>query len=445
MPFARGLTSVLLLLPAACICQIPAASIPTGTPLALTLDRNYPMRANEPISAQLIYPIYAQSVLALPAGTIITGRVLALHRDHTRRLHAILGGDFTPFRTPEVTFTAIQLPDGTSIPILCGPSASGTQIYRAVAPPPTTGGFLHREIATGVTVVRSDIANFTAPGKADRLLQFIYGELPYHPQRIPKGTSWTVETTASLNLPAQPALPPQPPAPAHKTHFWQQPTPPTEPLANNTGSWMIHANLSEALSSETSSTAQPIQATVAEPIFNPDHTIAVPQGAVLTGVVTRAKPARRFGRTGTLSFRFNQLQLPNASPQAVETRLTGADSAANIALNSEGRAQSKTQDKLAVPIFLALLAARPLDQDGGHEHHMAAKNATGGAAGLGLVGTIVGLAGGSPYAAAGIGYWGAARAFYSRWLGRGQKITFAKDTRIIVETTPRRSAPMTPR
>ena len=31
----------------------------------------------------------------------------------------------------------------------------------------------------------------------------------------------------------------------------------------------------------------------------------------------------------------------------------------------------------------------------------------------------VGIAGGSPYAAAGIGYWGAARAFYSRWIARG--------------------------
>jgi hypothetical protein len=72
------------------------------------------------------------------------------------------------------------------------------------------------------------------------------------------------------------------------------------------------------------------------------------------------------------------------------------------------------------------------------------KNGVGGAAGLGLVGTIAGLAGGSPYVAAGIGYWGAARAVYSRWIGHGQKIAFAKDTRIVVETTPRRSAPMRP-
>ena len=156
------------------------------------------------------------------------------------------------------------------------------------------------------------------------------------------------------------------------------------------------------------------------------------------------KASRRFGRTGVLSFSFNQLTLPGAATQNVETRLTEADSPQNIALNSEGQAKSRPQDKIAVPLFLALIASRPLDSDGGRNHNMLGKEAAGGAAGLGLVGTVVSLAGGSPYAAAGIGYWGAARAFYSRWIGRGQKITFAKDTRIVVETTPRHSAPMPP-
>jgi hypothetical protein len=70
------------------------------------------------------------------------------------------------------------------------------------------------------------------------------------------------------------------------------------------------------------------------------------------------------------------------------------------------------------------------------------KNAVGGAAGLGLVGTLISLTGISPNAAAGIGYYGAVRAFYYRWIARGQKIDFAKNTRIVVETTPRSSAPM---
>ena len=149
-----------------------------------------------------------------------------------------------------------------------------------------------------------------------------------------------------------------------------------------------------------------------------------------------------------LSFSFSQIVQPNAEPQTVETRLTGADTAEQIALNSEGQAQSKPRDKLAVPLILAMLASRPLDQDCGHRGgcngNSSGKSGVGGAAGLGLAGIVVGLAGGSPYAAAGIGYWGAARAIYYRWIARGQKISFAKDTRIVVETTPRRSAPIKP-
>jgi hypothetical protein len=296
---------------------------------------------------------------------------------------------------------------------------------------------IRHEFNNGLTAVRGDVAAFTAPGKADRLLQWVYDRLPYHPERIEKGTGWTLETSAPMVIPAQPV----------QANLKQQPMPATQSTAPD-GAWMIQANLSESLSSETSRQGQAIQAVVAEPIYNPDHSLAVPQGAALIGVVTRAKPARRFGRTGVLNFRFSQLQLPNTESQTVETRLAGADSAADIALNSEGQAQSKPQDKIAIPLFLALLASRPLDRDCGHRGGCSGstpgKSGLGGAAGLGLVGTIVGIAGGSPYAAAGIGYWGAARAVYDRWIAPGQKIAFPKDTRIVVETTPRRSTPMGP-
>jgi hypothetical protein len=249
-------------------------------------------------------------------------------------------------------------------------------------------------------------------------------------------------------MPAQGAPPAVAELPAaHKPRLWEQREEAVAPLTND-GAWIVQANLEDSLSSESSSKGQAIHAVVVEPIFNSDHTVAVPQGATLVGSVTRVKPARRFGRTGVLSFSFNQLIQPNVQPQTVETRLTGADTAEQISLNSEGQAQSKPQDKISVPFFLSLLASRPLDQDCGHHGgcngNSPGKSGLGGAAGLGLVGSVVGWAGGSPYAAAGIGYWGAGRAAYYRWIARGQKISFAKDTRIVVETTPRRSAPMKP-
>ncbi len=436
----------LALPPATLLCQTGPGTVPAGTPLTITVERNTPMRTGEPVSGRLLYPVYAANKLLLGKGTVVSGEVVALRSNHGRRVRAVLGGDFTPFHTPVVHFTGIELADGRTVPFASGTAADGAPVYRAVAPPATKGGFVRRRFDAALDAARGDIAFFIAPGKGDRLLQFVYGRLPYHPQRIEKGTSWTVETTEPVEVPAQ-AAPPEGPqkSAARKPRLWEERV---EAAAahNDNGAWIVQANLEDSLSSESSSKGQVIKAVVAEPIFNDDETLAVPQGATLVGTVMRAKPARRFGRTGVLSFSFSQLVLPNAEPQRVETRLTGADTAEQIALNSEGQAQAKPQDKISVPFLLSILASRPLDQDKGRAGAggQNGRNGLGGAAGLGLVGTVVGVAGGSPYAAAGIGYWGAGRAFYYRWIARGQKIAFAKDTRIVVETTQRRSAPIKP-
>ena len=434
--------------PATLLCQTGPGTVPAGTPLTITVERNTPMRAGEPVSGRLLYPIYADNKLLLPRGTVVSGEVVALRPDHGRRVRAIMGGDFTPFHTPAVHFTGIELADGRTVPFASGTAADGAPVYRAVAPPAAKGGFVRQLFDAGLDAGRSDIALYITPGKEDRLLQFVYGWLPYHPQRIEKGTSWTVETTGPVEVPAQaaPAREPQKPA-ARKPRLWEERAE-AAAAPNNSGAWIVQANLEDALSSESSSKGQAIHAVVAEPIFNADHSLAVPQGATLVGTVMRAKPARRFGRSGVLSFSFSQIVLPSTETQTVQTRLTGADTAEQIALNSEGQAQAKPRDKISVPFILAMLASRPLDQDCGHQSgcngNSAGKNGLGGAAGLGLVGTVVSMAGGSPYAAAGIGYWGTARAFYYRWIARGQTIAFARDTRIVVETTPRRSAPIKP-
>jgi hypothetical protein len=447
MIYKSALAIALLLSPSAILCQTEGGTLPAETPLALRIDQHLPMRNGQPVRARLIYPIYGNDKLLLPNDTIVTGTVVELRSDRSRRIRAVMGGDFTPFHKPVVHFTSFVLADGTTLPFTSGDAIDGAPIFRAIATPPAKGGFIRRQFDGLLTVVRSDIAIVTGPEKVDRFVQFIYSQIPYHPERIEKGTAWTIETAHSVEIPAEP--PPQAPVAADpkKRHFWEEPLPPVEPARTDTGSWIVQANLDEPLSSETSKEGQAIQAIVAEPIFNADHTIAIPQGSTLIGAVTRAKPARKFGRTGVLTFNFRQLQVPHEEARTIETRLTGADSPRDIALNSEGQAKSKPQDKITLPIILALMASRPLDQD----HHDSAdagnglgKNAVGGAAGLGLVGTVIGLTGVSPNVAAGIGYYGAARAFYYRWIAKGQKIDFAKNTRIVVETTPRRSAPIKP-
>jgi len=439
-----ALVIALSLFPYAILCQTAGGTLPAETPLALQIDQHLPMRNGQPVRAHLLYPIYGNDKLLLPEDTIVTGTVVELRNDRSRRIRAGMGGDFTPFHKPVVRFTSFVLADGASIPFASGEAIDGAPIFRAVAAPPAKGGFLRREFDGLLTVARSDVAIVTGPEKVDRFVQFIYSQIPYHPQRIDKGTAWTIETSHSVELPALPAPPVVAAAAPPKHHFWQEPLPPDDPPNTDTGSWIVQANLDDPISSETSKDGQAIKATVAEPIFNPDHTIAIPQGSTLIGTVTRAKPARKFGRTGVLTFNFVQLQVPHEETRAVETRLTGADSARDIALNSEGQPKSKPQDKISLPILLALMASRPLDQDEGKigGGNMLGKNAVGGAAGLGLLGTVIGLTGVSPNVAAGIGYYGAARATYYRWIAHGQKIDFARNTRIVVETTPRNSAPM---
>lgn len=436
--------SLLLIAAMAASCQTPSVTLPAGTPLPVEIDNHLPMRIGQPIRAELLYPVYADNELILPAKTIVTGVVTALRADHDRRIRARLGGDLTPFHIPVVSFNQVVLADGDALSFSSSPVTDGSPIYRAVAPPRSRGGFFRQQFDRGLSIARDDAAIFLDPGKMDRLKQFVYNRLPYHPERIEKGTAWTIETAAPLFVPAQPAPPLNATAPVPKHHFWQQPVPPAKPANNDPGVWTIQAYLDESLSSENSTAGQVIKATVAEPIYNANRTIAIPQGSTLVGTVTRAKPARRFGRTGTLNFSFRQLTLPGGKPQNVEATLTGADSAQALALNSEGQVKSKPQDKLSVPIFLALLASRPLDQDRGDTGAEPGKNAAGGAAGLGLVGTIIAISGQSPYAAAGIGYYGAALAFYDRWIARGKKISFPRDTRIVVQTVARQSQPLQP-
>ncbi len=55
------------------------------------------MRVGEPFRAELLYPVYADNQILLPAKTIFIGTVTELQSDHSRRIQARINGDFTPF------------------------------------------------------------------------------------------------------------------------------------------------------------------------------------------------------------------------------------------------------------------------------------------------------------------------------------------------------------
>ena len=441
------MTRLSVLLPLALFAAVPflgqtatPITLPAGTPLPVSLTEHVPLRPGVPLRARLLYPVYADNILVLPAGTVVTGTVTQLTPDHARRVRSRFNGDFTPFATPVVRFSTIVLADGTSVPIVAGTATDGAPVYRITAKANPrggmVGGFVRDEFDIGIQTVKDTIHYIFDPGKSDRAKLLLYSQLPYHPQRIDAGTAWTIETDAPLTVAPQLA-PPEPPRIERKASGkvpLKASTSATEPK-----SWMIQAYLREGLTSATTQAGQGIQATVAEPIYNEDHTIAVPQGATLLGSVTRSKPARNFGRSGNLQFDFRQLILPGGTTQNVQATIAGVDggSAQDLAMNSEGKVQPKPQDKILMPLLMASLASRPFDQDGGAAHQLG-KNAVASNS-VGLVGFILGTASHSANIAAGFGVYGAVLSIYDRWLHRGREVTFARDTRIVVQTTPRSS------
>ena len=427
-------------------CQPGPITLAPGTPLPVQLPSHLPMKAGEAIRGELMYPVYQDNELVLPAHTVIGGTVVSLKPDHSRRVTARLRADFTPFHTPVVRFDSIIAPDGSQIPIATVEATDGAPIYRVVRTPTPQGGIIGQYFRIALQYVDNTIQAVIGPDKADRLMQFIYSQLPYHPERIQKGTAWTVETASPLTISPMAARPAIPPAKPSRFRLLRTKTLTSDAVAATTGSrptWILQAYLNDAIISETSKANQPIHATVAEPVLNPDGSVAVPTGAVLTGTVTQAKPSRHFDRAGVLRFSFSEIKLPGQEMQQVRASLAGADTAGGkqLDMNSEGEMQPKQQDKILIPALLVLMASRPFDHD--HGDHMAGKDATA-SSGIGLITLIVGTAARQPNFAIGVGMYSAAVSVYPRYFGKGAKVEFPKDTRIVIQTTPTRSVSLKP-
>lgn len=400
------------------------------------------MKAGEPLDGRLLYPVYVENRIALPAGTVLRGQVTELDSDRSRRIHSRLRGDFTPFHVPVVKFNQLVLPDGTLQPIDSDSAKDGVPILR-LSPPSDKpkGSFIRRQIETEKQRLKDAVALFTKPGRGDRLVQFIYTQLPYHPERIERATSWTVELAQPLDVTLQNRQPANDNDPViHKESTQTATAEKGKSISSDQDTeWRLRAHLQQTISSAKEKPGNTFQALVAEPVFNTNHVLEVPEGSLLIGEITQAKPARSFGRQGKLRFRFRELKFPSGFTQPVEGTLAGVDSnkSANLQMDSEGGVQPKSQNRVIVPLVLTLLAGRALDNDGSAAAHGAVASN-----GFGIVGRVVGIVASSRNVAAGIGIYGAALSFYDLWLARGHDVVFVKNTRIEITTTPTRS-PMT--
>jgi len=331
--------ALLLILSANALGQSNPAILAPGAPLTIQLDTQAPMRLGAPLTGHLLHPVYQENHLILPEGTLVYGTVTALQPDRSRRIHGRLRADFTPFHIPVVQFHQ-------------GTVTNGAPVYSLVGPPPSKGGFLHQEIGFAKTAMQGDIAIVTGPNKGQRLVTFVYSQLPYHPESISRGTAWTTEVSQPLTI--------------------------------------------------GGSASDPLLVPLSERKQGDSHTW-LPEGAQLLGSVVQGRPARKFARAGVLRFHFREMKLPSGVHTSVQATLKAADSGdAQLALDSEGQAKLKPQDKLALPLFLVALAGRPLDPH--HGGPTAGKDAAG-SNGFGIIDRVVGIAAGSADLAAGIGYY----------------------------------------
>lgn len=401
--------------------------LPKGTSLQVEITRHYPMKAGETIEGRLMHPLYADGRLAVPAHTMLQGRVVALEPNVSTRWHGRLRGDFTPFHTVKVQFDELMLPSGPR-PIASAVADDGAPVLQLSAPGAKPNrGFISREWAQAKRRAEDRIAYFTAPGRGDRALQLLYHQLPYHPERIEAHTAWSFELTAPLALPDLPEVTPAPVAPTLPT--------------GKTETWSVNAVLDHDLTSARARPGDPVEALVVEPVFDRDKNLVVPQGSTLMGKVTAARAARSFGRNGKLRFTFQQVLFPEGFNRPVQGSLAGAatEKSQNLTLDAEGTISPHNQSSAIAPILLTMLAGRALDQDGNMTVH------TGEASnGFGLVGRIVGVAAGNYNVAAGLGYYAAALSVYENFLRSGRDVVFPRDTRIEILTNPLRAPLLKP-
>jgi len=275
---------------------------------------------------------------------------------------------------------------------------------------------------------RDVLAEIARPGRSARLKDEVLQRLPYHPQIIQAGTGYHAELLAPLDfgVVTSSELAPSGARPAPSS--------------------VLNARLLTPLDSAKTPRGTPVHAVVTQPVFSPDNQLIFPEGTVIDGEVTLARPARRLHRNGQLRFLFESVHRPAAEPTPMLASLAAIESSedARLALDDEGGATLKNSNTRFIAPALALLALRGTadrhehpDPDGdGHMIESGAPGArsAGGFLGLGVLGVVVSHF--SRPLSVGLSLVGVARTLHSNVLGRGREVEFPADTNLQLQLAP---------
>jgi len=452
------------------LAQEPSLSVPltvpAGAPLRLYLTKRIPRRLNAPVEAKMLFPLYAFDREVVPAGTQVFGTVTRLQAvPRAERTKAVMSGDFTPLHLAEVRFTSMRLPDGREIAIDTVESGELNSVFPTKPPKQrkqngqtqndgTAGGgkqFVKDQINARVSALRSIPDTVRGPDKKDKLEDFLWAKLPYHPQFVRARTRFDAELRGSLDF--------------GSATFTQ------DSLAllgsQPSGESTVHARLVTPLDSKVSSQGQVVRAVLDEPLFSANHQLVLPAGTALDGAVVSVKKAGWFHHAGRLRFTFEGVQLspealalrtapPAGPPVPAEERtlqfrtqamLKAAESGgAPVKVDGEGGVQATESKTRFLGVGVAAVIAthsglgdsKTSPGGGTSQGRNSGGRVLGGGSGFGLIGTIAGQF--SSNASLGLGYYGLARSVYFSLIARGAEAEFLKNAAVDIGFNVRKPA-----
>jgi len=418
-------------------------SVLQGVPLRLIVTSKVPFKKDHAVTAKVVEPVFSMGHEVVPSGTEVTGRITGFqYGTRWKRAAAILSGNFTPVREPQLEFDSLLLPGGKSMAISTSVAPGTDRVVRF------DGGAKDAKkgrIATATEMARQQIEarkravidTVKAPGKMDRIKDALWSFLPYHPQHLPAGSRFNAKLLASLDFGSATI------SAADLSEIGSQPP----------GDSVVMARLSTSLDSRTSQHGMPVEADLSRPLFSADSHLLFPEGSRLQGTVVQAKPARFWHRNGKLAFMFTGMEPPTSDAwkatdvRQIEGRLDSVEVAGNdgnVQLDAEGGTTvASSKKRFIAPALSLMIANRSLDNDrdkldkiqtGASPQHYGSR-IIGGGIGFGLIGSVIGRAS-KPFGAV-LGYYGAARSIYTNIVGRGKEVTFPADTAIEIRFGPR--------
>jgi hypothetical protein len=376
-----------------------------GNDFRAALEKGVRLKAvGQPIRAKLLEPVYAGEILAIPAGSTITGHVSAISTAPMRkRAGRLLDGDFTPPKTAHVTFDQLVFSDGTMVAIHSDSTVGLGRVANSRYLPKEQRPGIRKKLAGAMAPLRE-------PNKLQRLGEAVLTSLPYHPEYIDQGT---VFDTALL-----------------------EPVTVVSPLQLNAASLQasdyLRLHLLTAVNSSTSAAGTQIEAVVSQPYYQAEHQLIYPAGTRITGTVQKASSAGWMKRNGSIVFAFRSVQLPDGTTRDLHATVGGiqAERSEGLDVGKEGeiRATTSTLARLLAPASLIGPSRAVADNT---LQKTAWSRSGEGRKGFGLLGA--GAAQASVGTAIGFGYFGAAKKLCDAFITKGSNVELPAGTPIFLQ------------